>query len=66
MNLEKQNLKLQNKIALKKNIKRHIPVYIIMSVSIIWYIIFRYFAIWTGQIAFKDFIHEFFDRLWER
>ena len=55
----KQNyitIKLQNKIALKKNIKRHIPVYIIMSVSIIWYIIFRYFAIWNGQIAFKDFM----------
>lgn len=38
-----------------KEIWRHRSVYLLMSVSLVYYIIFKYFPIWNGQIAFKDF-----------
>ena len=38
-----------------KNIKRHKSVYLLMSISFIYFIIFKYVPIWNAQIAFRDF-----------
>jgi putative aldouronate transport system permease protein len=37
-------------------IKRHRSVYALLILPLTYYIIFRYFPIWNGQIAFKDFM----------
>jgi putative aldouronate transport system permease protein len=39
-----------------KDIKRHQSVYVLLVFPLIYYIIFKYFPIWNGQIAFKDFM----------
>ncbi|AEE15481.1 ABC transporter permease [Treponema brennaborense] len=40
---------------LKKDIQRHLSVYALLIIPVVYYIIFKYFPIWNGQIAFKDF-----------
>jgi putative aldouronate transport system permease protein len=44
------------KKSLLKEIKRHIPIYILMLIPLLYYIIFKYLPIWNSQIAFKDFM----------
>ncbi|WP_304224577.1 sugar ABC transporter permease [Gracilinema caldarium] len=39
-----------------KEIKRHIPIYLLMAIPLLYYIIFKYIPIWNSQIAFKDFM----------
>ncbi|MDR0723458.1 MAG: ABC transporter permease subunit [Treponema sp.] len=39
-----------------KEIKRHKSVYVLLIIPLTYYIIFKYFPIWNGQIAFKDFM----------
>jgi putative aldouronate transport system permease protein len=41
---------------LKKEIKRHRSVYVLLIIPLTYYIIFKYLPIWNGQIAFKDFM----------
>jgi putative aldouronate transport system permease protein len=41
---------------LKKEIKRHRSVYVLLVIPLIYYIIFKYLPIWNGQIAFRDFM----------
>ena len=38
-----------------KNVKRHKSVYLLASISFIYFIVFRYVPIWNAQIAFRDF-----------
>ncbi|MDR1863044.1 MAG: ABC transporter permease subunit [Treponema sp.] len=47
---------LQNKGRLWKDIYRHRSVYALLVIPLAYYIIFKYFPIWNGQIAFKDFM----------
>jgi len=42
--------------SLLRDIKRHRSVYLLLVVPLAYYIIFKYFPIWNGQIAFKDFM----------
>jgi len=42
--------------SLWRDIKRHRSVYILLVIPLAYYIIFKYFPIWNGQIAFKDFM----------
>jgi len=48
------------KLGIKPNtlreIKRHRSVYILLVLPVLYFIIFRYFPIWNGQIAFRDFL----------
>ncbi|MDP2791196.1 MAG: ABC transporter permease subunit [Rectinemataceae bacterium] len=39
-----------------KNIKRHKSVYLLASISLGYFVIFKYVPIWNAQIAFKDFM----------
>ena len=39
-----------------RDIKRHKSVYFLLAIPFVYYIIFKYFPIWNGQIAFKDFM----------
>jgi putative aldouronate transport system permease protein len=39
-----------------RDIKRHKSVYFLLIIPLTYYIIFKYFPIWNGQIAFKDFM----------
>jgi len=41
--------------SLRREIKRHMSVYLLLVIPLVYYIIFKYFPIWNGQIAFKDF-----------
>ena len=41
---------------LLRDIKRHRSVYLLLAVPLVYYIIFKYFPIWNGQIAFKNFM----------
>jgi putative aldouronate transport system permease protein len=45
-----------DKKRLWKEIKRHRSVYVLLIIPLAYYIIFKYFPIWNGQIAFKDFM----------
>jgi len=38
-----------------RNVKRHKSIYILSSISIIYFAIFKYVPIWNSQIAFRDF-----------
>jgi putative aldouronate transport system permease protein len=38
-----------------RNIKRHRSIYLVMSLSLIYFIVFKYIPIWNAQIAFRDF-----------
>jgi putative aldouronate transport system permease protein len=38
-----------------QEIKHHKSIYVILLIPSVYYIIFKYFPIWNGQIAFKDF-----------
>jgi putative aldouronate transport system permease protein len=39
-----------------KEIRRHRSIYVLLVVPLVYYIIFKYFPIWNGQIAFRDFM----------
>jgi len=39
-----------------REIKRHKSVYLLLVVPFVYYVIFKYFPIWNGQIAFRDFM----------
>jgi putative aldouronate transport system permease protein len=39
-----------------KEIRRHRSTYVLLVVPLVYYIIFKYFPIWNGQIAFRDFM----------
>ena len=39
-----------------KNLKRHRSVYLLASISLAYFFIFKYVPIWNAQIAFKDFM----------
>jgi putative aldouronate transport system permease protein len=41
---------------LGKDIKRHGSVYVLLILPFIYYMVFKYFPIWNGQIAFRDFM----------
>ncbi|MDR2419146.1 MAG: ABC transporter permease subunit [Treponema sp.] len=41
---------------LTKEIRRHLSVYVLLVIPLVYYIIFKYIPIWNGQIAFKDFM----------
>jgi putative aldouronate transport system permease protein len=41
---------------LTKEIRRHLSVYALLIIPLVYYIIFKYIPIWNGQIAFKDFM----------
>ena len=38
-----------------KSIKRHKAIYLLSSISLLYFIIFKYIPIWNAQIAFRDF-----------
>ncbi|MCE1196408.1 hypothetical protein LWX53_07930, partial [bacterium] len=38
-----------------RNIKRHRSIYLVMSLSLVYFIVFKYIPIWNSQIAFRDF-----------
>ena len=38
-----------------KSIKRHKAIYLLSSISLVYFIIFKYIPIWNAQIAFRDF-----------
>lgn len=38
-----------------RNVKRHKSIYLLSSISIIYFVIFKYVPIWNSQIAFRDF-----------
>ena len=40
----------------QKEIIRHKSVYVLLIIPLAYYIIFKYFPIWNGQIAFRDFM----------
>jgi len=42
--------------SLWREVKRHKSVYFLLVIPFIYYVIFKYFPIWNGQIAFKDFM----------
>ena len=39
-----------------REVKRHSSVYALLVIPLVYYIIFKYFPIWNGQIAFRDFM----------
>lgn len=39
-----------------REIRRHGSVYALLTLPLVYYFIFRYFPIWNGQIAFRDFM----------
>ena len=41
---------------LMKDIIRHKSVYALLLIPFVYYVIFRYWPIWNGQIAFRDFL----------
>jgi len=41
---------------LRREILRYKSVYVLLIIPLIYYIIFKYFPIWNGQIAFRDFM----------
>lgn len=38
-----------------RSIKRHRSIYLVMSISLVYFIVFKYIPIWNSQIAFRDF-----------
>jgi len=38
-----------------RRVRRHTSVYVLLVIPLVYYIIFKYFPIWNGQLAFKDF-----------
>ena len=42
--------------SLWREIKRHRSIYFLLIIPLAYYIIFKYFPIWNGQIAFKSFM----------
>jgi putative aldouronate transport system permease protein len=52
----KQKTAAPEKGHLKKEIKRHRSVYVLLIIPLTYYIIFKYLPIWNGQIAFRDFM----------
>jgi putative aldouronate transport system permease protein len=39
-----------------REVNRHRSVYFLLFIPLVYYIIFKYFPIWNGQIAFRDFM----------
>jgi putative aldouronate transport system permease protein len=52
----KNRIIVSDKGQLWKDIKRHKSVYVLLVIPLAYYITFKYFPIWNGQIAFKDFM----------
>ena len=38
-----------------KSLKRHKAIYLLSSISLIYFVVFKYIPIWNAQIAFRDF-----------
>ncbi len=55
MNEKLANLQQPRKKNLRREIRRHASIYLLMAIPLIFYLIFKYGPIWNGQIAFKDF-----------
>jgi len=55
--MEGQSVVLKNQAShtLWRRIMRHKSIYLVASLSFIYFIIFRYVPIWNAQIAFRDF-----------
>ena len=51
----KNQLTVSNRKFLYREIIRHRSVYVLLIIPLVYYIIFKYFPLWNGQIAFKDF-----------
>ena len=45
----------RDKQELWRNIRRHRSIYLVMSLSLVYFIVFKYIPIWNSQIAFRDF-----------
>ncbi|MFA5699612.1 MAG: sugar ABC transporter permease, partial [Sphaerochaeta sp.] len=41
---------------LKREVRRHASVYVLLIIPLIYYITFKYVPIFNGQIAFKDYM----------
>jgi putative aldouronate transport system permease protein len=41
---------------LLRDIRRHLSVYFLLAVPLVYYALFKYAPIWNGQIAFRDFM----------
>jgi putative aldouronate transport system permease protein len=52
----RQDLRPRGGLRLLRNIRRHVPVYALLLVPFLHYVLFRYLPIWNGQIAFRDFM----------
>jgi len=50
-----RDIKASDRKILKKNIKRGIPLYIMMLLPVIWFLVFYYKPIGALQVAFKDY-----------
>lgn len=46
----------EGRLRLLRNVRRHVPVYALLLVPFLHYVVFRYLPIWNGQIAFRDFM----------
>jgi putative aldouronate transport system permease protein len=44
------------KRSLARAIRRHLSVYFLLVIPLVYYVIFKYAPIWNGQIAFRDFM----------
>jgi putative aldouronate transport system permease protein len=53
---EKKAVSPVNIRSLKKDVQRHLSVYVLLVIPFVYYIVFKYIPIWNGQIAFKDFM----------
>jgi putative aldouronate transport system permease protein len=53
--MEGTTITLRKASPLLGRLKRHRAVYILSSISIVYFIIFKYIPIWNAQIAFRDF-----------
>lgn len=53
--MEGTTITLRRNNSLLGQLKRHRAVYILSSISIVYFIIFKYVPIWNAQIAFRDF-----------
>ena len=52
----KEHAAVSKRQLLLRDIRRHRSVYVLLLVPLAYYIIFKYFPVWNGQIAFKDFM----------
>lgn len=45
-----------SKKSLRREIRRYMPIYVLMVLPLLYYAVFRYWPIINGQIAFKDYM----------